>query len=91
VVRFPFPEAAQRQEIWRRIFPTETPTRDLDTDKLARLEVAGGQIRDIALNAAFLAADEGASVQMRHLAAAARAESARLNRPLTDLETAGWA
>jgi hypothetical protein len=36
VVHFPFPDAAQRAEIWRRVFPPETPTRGLDFVKLAR-------------------------------------------------------
>ncbi|MHC5721625.1 MAG: ATP-binding protein, partial [Nostoc sp.] len=57
VVQFPFPDAVQRAEIWRRIFPPDTPTQGLDATQLARLNVAGGNIRNIALNAAFLAAD----------------------------------
>ena len=57
VVQFPFPDAAQRAEIWRRVFPAATPTEGLDFERLARLNVAGGNIRNIALNAAFLAAD----------------------------------
>ena len=42
VVQFPFPDAAQRAEIWRRIFPDATPTEGLDAGKLARLNIAGG-------------------------------------------------
>ena len=30
VVDFPFPDAAERAEIWRRVFPSETPTEELD-------------------------------------------------------------
>ncbi len=59
VVRFPFPDAAQRREIWRRAFPAATPLGAVDVDALARLDVAGGNIRNIAVNAAFLAADAG--------------------------------
>jgi ATP-dependent 26S proteasome regulatory subunit len=91
VVQFPFPYAAQRAEIWRRIFPPDTPTEGLDVDKLARLNVAGGNIRNIALNAAFLAADAGEPVRMTHLLRAARGEYAKLEKPLTDIEIAGWA
>jgi len=54
VVQFPFPDATQRMEIWRRAFP---PTQNLDFAKLAKLNIAGGNIRNIALNAAFMAAD----------------------------------
>ena len=50
VVQFPFPDAAQRAEIWRRVFPAATPTEGLDVGKLARLNVPGGNIRNIALN-----------------------------------------
>lgn len=90
VVQFPFPDATQRAEIWRRIFPKETPTEGLDSNKLAKLSVAGGNIRNIALNAAFLAADADEPVRMKHLLSAARSESAKLERPLTDSEVKGW-
>jgi hypothetical protein len=90
VVEFPFPDAAHRAEIWRRIFPRETPTEGLRIDRLARLNAAGGHIRNIALGAAFLAADAGGPVRMAHLLGAARSEFAKLERPLTDSEVAGW-
>lgn len=90
VVQFPFPDPAQRAEIWRRIFPSKTPTEGLDPTKLARLNVAGGNIRNIALNAAFLAAEAGEAVGMAHLLSAARDEYAKLERPMTDAETGRW-
>jgi ATP-dependent 26S proteasome regulatory subunit len=90
VVQFPFPDAAQRAEIWRRVFPPATPTEGLDAGKLAQLNVAGGNIRNIAMNAAFLAAEEGQPVRMAHLLQTARSEYAKLERPLTDAEIRGW-
>jgi ATP-dependent 26S proteasome regulatory subunit len=90
VVQFPFPDAVNRAEIWRRVFPLETPTKALDFDKLARLNVAGGNIRNIALNAAFLAADADEPVRMEHLLRAARGEYAKLEKPLTGAEIGGW-
>jgi len=90
VVSFPFPDAAQRAEIWRRIFPKETPTKELDHLQLARLNVAGGNIRNIALGAAFAAADEGEPVRMNHLLRAARNEYAKLEKPLSESEIGGW-
>jgi hypothetical protein len=90
VVQFPFPDAKQRAEIWQRIFPAETPTKGLDIPKLAQLNVAGGNIRNIALNAAFLAADAGEPVRMAHLLRAARGEYAKLEKPLTETELKGW-
>jgi SpoVK/Ycf46/Vps4 family AAA+-type ATPase len=90
VTKFPFPDPAQRAEIWRRIFPAETPTNGLDHDQLARLNVAGGNIRNIALGAAFLAAEEQSSVRMEHLLRAARSEYAKLEKPLSETEVGGW-
>jgi ATP-dependent 26S proteasome regulatory subunit len=90
IVQFPFPDAAQRAEIWRRIFPASTPCAPLLIERLAQLNVAGGNIRNIALNAAFLAAHEDAPVNMVHLLRAARSEYTKLEKSLTDTEIAGW-
>ena len=90
VVQFPYPDAVHRAEIWRRIFPSNTPVKDLDMEKLARMSVPGGNIRNIAINAAFLAADENQPVQMRHVSRAARSEYAKLEKPFSNTETAGW-
>jgi hypothetical protein len=90
-VTFPFPDQAARAEIWRRAFPAAAPTEGLDPERLARLNVAGGNIRNIALNAAFLAADAGRPIGMTHLLRATRTEYAKLERTLTDGEVAGWA
>jgi hypothetical protein len=89
-VQFPFPDVVQRAEIWRRIFPPDTPLEGLDVEKLARLNVAGGNIRNIALNAAFLAADAEEPVRMTHLMRAARGEYAKLEKPLTEAEIGSW-
>ena len=89
-VHFPFPDEAQRLEIWRRVFPDETPRDGLELDKLARVSLSGGHIRNVALNAAFLAADLSEPVRMRHLAAAAQAELAKLERPASEAEISGW-
>lgn len=90
VVNFPFPERGEREAIWRRVFPEATPTEGLDFAKLSRLAMAGGNIRNIALSAAFQAAEEGAAVAMRHLVVAAHGEAAKREQSLTDAETRGW-
>lgn len=90
IVQFPFPDANQRAEIWRRVFPAQTPTADLDFEKLAKLSVAGGNIRNIALNAAFVAADADEPVGMKHILQAAKSEYIKMERPLTDAEIKGW-
>lgn len=90
IVQFPFPDATQRAEIWRHIFPAGTPTEELDPLKLSRLNVAGGNIRNVAMNAAFFAAEAGEPVRMTHLLRAARGEYGKLERPLTESEIGGW-
>jgi hypothetical protein len=90
IVRFPFPDGAQREEIWRRIFPDATPTEGLDAERLAQLNVAGGGIRNIAMQAAFLAADAAAPVGMAHVRQAAVREYAKHEYSLTGAETRGW-
>jgi hypothetical protein len=54
------------------------------------LNVTGGVIRNMALLAAFLAADEHAAIAMRHVLTAARTEYAKLEKPLGAAETRGW-
>jgi SpoVK/Ycf46/Vps4 family AAA+-type ATPase len=90
IVPFPFPDVAQRAQIWQRVFPGATPTKGLDTEQLARLNVAGGNIRNIALGAAFLAAEAGDGVRMSHVLQAARSEYVKLDRPLTEAEIGAW-
>ena len=90
IVHFPFPDAKQRAEIWRRIFPPSTPTEELDWEKLAQLNLAGGGIRNLAMNAAFLAADEKQPVRMNHLLAAAHSEYAKMEKSLSQAEIGDW-
>ncbi|MPY59617.1 ATP-binding protein [Streptomyces spongiae] len=90
VVDFPFPAEHERAEIWRRVLPPQAPVKDIDPELLAQLTVAGGSIRNIALSGAFLAAEEGDRLQMRHMLAAARTEYLKLERSLTPAEVRGW-
>lgn len=90
IVQFPFPDVAQRAEIWQHIFPTKTPTEGLDVQKLARLNASGGNIRNIAVYAAFLAAEEQEAVRMKHLLRAARMEFAKFEKTPTEAEIQGW-
>jgi hypothetical protein len=77
-VDFPFPDLAQREAIWARIFPDATPTEGLDYRLLAQLNMTGGNIRNIALNAAFLAAADRGPVAMEHLLQATRQEAIKV-------------
>ena len=80
VIDLPFPDASQRERIWSHAFPSETRTDSIDFRALGRLEVAGGNIVVIAVNAAFLAANEGVPVSMDHIGRAARAEMRKLDK-----------
>ena len=91
VVHFPFPDQAQREGIWRAVFPAGAPLADgIDCAKLARLSVAGGTIRNIALSAAFLAAEAGTPIGMALLLQAAQLDAAKRDKPYSDAETRGW-
>ena len=90
IVKFPFPDPKSRIEIWQRIFPKPTPTSHLDYTKLGNLSVAGGNIRSIALNAAFIAADSGEPVMMKHILQATKSEYVKLERSLTSTEIKDW-
>jgi SpoVK/Ycf46/Vps4 family AAA+-type ATPase len=89
-VNFPFPDAAQREQIWARSFPRDAPSRGLNLARLAQLKVAGGSIQNIALNAAFLSAEVDQPIAMAHVLVAAQLEAEKLERPLSDAETRGW-
>ncbi|MEQ8959156.1 MAG: ATP-binding protein, partial [Coleofasciculus sp. C2-GNP5-27] len=90
IVKFPYPDAASRAKIWERIFPKETPTKKLDYARLGKLQATGGNIRSIAMNAAFFAAEEGKPVTMQHLLDATKQECAKLERGITSPEIKGW-
>ncbi len=82
VVDFPFPEEAERLEIWRRTVPAEAPlAADIDLPFLARkLKTTGGNIRNIILMAAFLAAEEKQPIAMRHLVRGASYEFQKMGK-----------
>jgi adenylate kinase family enzyme len=81
-VEFPFPDEADRRQIWETIWPKETPRKpDVDLEYISRrFEIAGGNIRNIALGAAFLAADNGGAVNMQHLLHATRREYQKMGK-----------
>ena len=90
-VDFPFPGVSEREAIWQRAFPPQTPTSGLNIKRLAQLNMTGGNIRNIALNAAFLAAEQSLPIQMKHLLLATRQEAIKTERPLSENEIRGWA
>ncbi len=90
-VDFPFPGPQEREAIWRRVFPAHAPLGGLDFSRLAQLNMTGGSFRNIALNAAFLAAGAGLPILMEHVLRAAKQEAIKAERPLAEAEIRGWA
>ncbi|MEB3180878.1 MAG: ATP-binding protein [Nostocaceae cyanobacterium] len=88
IVEFPFPEDEYRYAIWQGMFPKQTPlTPDVDLWFMAReFPLAGGNIRNIALAAAFLAAENGQAVGMKHLLLATKREFQKMGRLVSDEE-----
>jgi hypothetical protein len=86
MINFPFPGPIERKCMWQKAFPADTPTDELDYDRLARLNLNGGNIRNITLNAAFLGAAQVGkkSVSMPLIFAAARMELHKLERPFRE-------
>jgi hypothetical protein len=84
IVQFPFPGIAERRRIWSNAFPPALPTHGLDYDWLARLNLAGGSIHNVAINAAFAAAQMGEPVTMPVVLDVARAEFRKLERPINE-------
>src|SRR5258708_11611897 len=82
VVHFPLAEEPERLRIWKGVFPEATPRGDdLDLAFMARqFKLVGGNIRNIAVSAAFLAASEGGIVSMRHLVRAMRRELQKMGK-----------
>jgi SpoVK/Ycf46/Vps4 family AAA+-type ATPase len=82
VIDFPFPEAEDRERIWRLLLPAEAPLLDdVDVPFLAQqFKLSGGSIRNASLAAAFLAADDGGVIGMRHLVRGVALEYQKLGR-----------
>ncbi len=86
IVNFPFPDRSDRKRMWQKVFPSDTPTCGLDYDRLARFNLTGGSIHNIALSAAFLAAKQGTPVTMSLVLDAARAEFRKLDKPINEAD-----
>jgi SpoVK/Ycf46/Vps4 family AAA+-type ATPase len=83
VIDFPFPDKEQRKQIWEGIFPYEAPiSRDLNFEFISeKLNLSGGNIKNIALTAAFYAAEDSFEIGMRQIMRAARREYIKMGKP----------
>ncbi len=81
-ITFPMPEEDQRLRLWKQVWPADTPTDvDIDLPFLAKqFKFSGGNIKNIVVAAAFLAASDGGRVMMRHVVRATRRELQKLGK-----------
>jgi SpoVK/Ycf46/Vps4 family AAA+-type ATPase len=86
IVNFAFPGAGERKRIWEKALPPETPRDTLDYERLARFNLTGASIHNVALNAAFLAASMGKRVSMPLVLEAARSEFRKLDKPVNEAD-----
>jgi ATP-dependent 26S proteasome regulatory subunit len=82
IVEFPFPDEANSLRIWKGHFPQSAPVSpELDFTHFAKeLRLAGGNIKNIVLNAAFLAAENGDSVGKEHILNGSRREYEKMGK-----------
>jgi len=87
IVEFPFPDLAERRRIWQACLPRQTPlSPDVDLDAMAHHRLAGGNIKNVLLGAAFLAAARGLPVGREHLLEATRREHQKMGKVVVDTE-----
>lgn len=83
IIEFPFPLAPCRLEMWRKVFPENTPLEELDYDYLAeQFELSGSSIKNIAVAAAFLAAPLKEPVGMRQVLTALKNEMMKAGKSM---------
>ncbi|GAA1857177.1 ATP-binding protein [Myceligenerans crystallogenes] len=80
IVSFPYPDRAARERMWSQALPASLPRGDVDLARLAEADLSGGAIAAAALQAAYLAADDGGSLTTEHLAQAVRWELGKSGR-----------
>jgi hypothetical protein len=81
IIDFPFPDEESRFRIWSAIWPEDVPVGDVDFGYMARtFRLSGGSIKNVAVAAAFLAAESGESVQTGHLVRATRREFQKMGK-----------
>lgn len=82
IVEFPFPDETGRLQIWKCHFPAQAPVaQGINYPWLAKqFAIPGGNIKNIALNAAFLAAQSDRPIDMSHLIHSAKREYEKIGK-----------
>jgi SpoVK/Ycf46/Vps4 family AAA+-type ATPase len=91
IVELPHPNASERQDLWRRALEGTVPVAEIDHEALAGIPLTGGQIRNIAINAAFAAASSGGAIDPEVLRDAIRHELEKNGQRLTNAELVRFA
>ena len=86
VVQFAHPGVEERAKLWALAFPLGVRTSNIDWDRVATLDLTGGEIQTVALQSFLTATADGTPVGMAHLREAVAAEFAKQDRPLAQLE-----
>ena len=88
MIDFPRPDSAERERIWRGMFPRRAPvSADVDFRFLAKeFDLTGGEIRNVVLDAAFLAAGDGGVIGMRAIVEALARQLAKEGKTPTGVE-----
>ncbi len=91
-LEFPIPDEADRYRIWKSIFPPEVPLdKDIDFEFMAKqFKITGGNIKNIALGAAFLAAEDGGCINIENLVRATKREYQKMGKLCTEGEFAQY-
>ncbi len=92
IVEFPVPDVEDRRRLWERNLPGALPMADdIDLDFLARrFTLSGGNIRNVAVGAAFRAAEGERRVAMADLVRETAREYRKLGRLCVEAEFGSW-
>ena len=83
MVRFPMPDTALREQLWRSIFPAKAPLDEIDYQLLAeQFELSGAGIKNCAVYAAFLAAEQNKPIGMSQIVAAVKNEYDKIGKTI---------
>jgi SpoVK/Ycf46/Vps4 family AAA+-type ATPase len=91
-IEFPMPEEDDRYRIWESIFPEMAPLYgDIDLNFMAKqFKITGGNIKNIALSAAFLAAQDGGLIKMENLIKGTKREYQKMGKLCTETDFARY-
>jgi len=86
-IDFQMPDADQRRVIWQKCFEPKAPNNSVNFEFLAKqFKISGGNIRNVTLNATFLAATDNTEVEMKHIVRAIKREYIKIGKPCLESE-----